>query len=146
MNENWGLNWIEVSKSQIEYCYIWLGIIRAISCYGHYIQKPIFWKLISLTNLFCTVFFSIHNLYISFILIPSLFDICGQSFLPWGVFRSPAKSCLSDQYYIMHEISTECTCGACWTIFLFDRLQASFCKLKLYLFKKKRGKLFYTFC
>ena len=63
MNENWGLNWIEVSKSQIEYCYIWLGIIRAISCYGHYIQKPIFWKLISLTNLFCSVFFSIHNLY-----------------------------------------------------------------------------------
>ena len=31
-------------------------ILRAIPCYGHYIHKLIFWKLIFLTNLFCTVF------------------------------------------------------------------------------------------
>ena len=31
-------------------------ILSAIPCYRHYIHKLIFWKLISLTNLFCTVF------------------------------------------------------------------------------------------
>ena len=36
-------------------------IVRAIPCYRHYIHRPIFWKLISLTNLFAQ--FSIYNLY-----------------------------------------------------------------------------------
>ena len=29
--------------------------LRAIPCYGHYTQRPIFWKPISFTNLFCTI-------------------------------------------------------------------------------------------